>query len=372
MTTRCWLTWIITAQVALSLHHTYEFEEFEPESAVEDVEMKLKVSALNRELLPAFALRPGDDAGATIAQLARIASQKLDFTIPDEVQQQLLAEYWQHLKLSEKTSLLLSTSNKGLEPSAASAVPFTWHRMGGPPGALVEHLRLSIVNARWGVSRLLSKPQVLTIEGMSDDRVRHLLNNICMAHGTRFIEVGSWRGSTMASALAGNEAAVDLAVAVDSWEDSRADSMLFGSGVVSMQAFVENVNSAAQSTDGRSLVNVVWKDFRALTGADWAKVETDKGIAEARFNVYLFDGPHEREDHFDALALMLPRLTRTFVYLVDDWNYEPVQQGTFEAYAALGLRVVYDEVAGGGRLNGVAGPWHNGFYVAVLEKNQGA
>ena len=171
----------------------------------------------------------------------------------------------------------------------------------------------------------------------------------------------------MASAVASNGAAVEMAVAVDSWEDSRADSALFGRGSDSMQQFVQNMHMAVQPND--ATVQIVWQDFRGITEDHWAKVGAGGGIGGLPcFNVYLFDGPHEREDHFDALRVMIPRLAQTFVYLVDDWNYEPVQQGTFDAYASLGLRVVYDEVLGGGRTNGMHGPWHNGFYVAVLQK----
>jgi len=94
------------------------------------------------------------------------------------------------------------------------------------------------------------------------------------------------------------------------------------------------------------------------------------GGVEVSFNVYLFDGPHERADHYDALVVLLPRLDTTFVYLVDDWNYAPVQAGTFEAYAALGLEVLFEEVLGGNRDHAVPGPWHCGFYVAVLRQTR--
>ena len=56
---------------------------------------------------------------------------------------------------------------------------------------------------------------------MSDASVRHLINNLASAPGTRYLEVGSWRGSTLASALGGgNDATVDLSVAIDLWDNS--------------------------------------------------------------------------------------------------------------------------------------------------------
>ena len=86
---------------------------------------------------------------------------------------------------------------------------------------LVEHVRHSILSARKGVSKLLTKhgQGVLGLDGMSNNNVRHLLNNICAAQGTRYMEIGVYKGSTLTSCLAGNEDEVDTAVGIDLWGD---------------------------------------------------------------------------------------------------------------------------------------------------------
>ena len=43
---------------------------------------------------------------------------------------------------------------------------------------------------------------------MSDPHNRHLLNNLASAPGTRYLEVGTFRGSTLIASLCGNEANV--------------------------------------------------------------------------------------------------------------------------------------------------------------------
>ena len=43
------------------------------------------------------------------------------------------------------------------------------------------------------------------------------------------------------------------------------------------------------------------------------------------FNVYLFDGPHAYQDHYDGLVHAAPALTRQFILIIDDWNWEPVR-----------------------------------------------
>ena len=59
-----------------------------------------------------------------------------------------------------------------------------------------------------------------------------------------------------------------------------------------------------------------------------------------------------------------------FVAIVDDWNhYKTVAVGTNKAFKELGYVVHYGEVLGGGYENNEANsPWHNGLYVAVVEK----
>ena len=60
-------------------------------------------------------------------------------------------------------------------------LPFSFHRMDAK--LLVVHVQTAVLNARAGLSRILADPLVLQLKGMSDARVRHLLNNIMSAPG---------------------------------------------------------------------------------------------------------------------------------------------------------------------------------------------
>ena len=59
------------------------------------------------------------------------------------------------------------------------------------------------------------------------------------------------------------------------------------------------------------------------------------------FNVYLFDGPHAYQDHYDGLVHAAPALTRQFILIIDDWNWEPVRRGSLAAIKALNLSLKY-------------------------------
>ena len=50
---------------------------------------------------------------------------------------------------------------------------------------------------------------------MSSSKVRHLINNLCSLNGTRYLEIGSYKGSTLIAAAKGNENALARLSAVD-------------------------------------------------------------------------------------------------------------------------------------------------------------
>ena len=93
---------------------------------------------------------------------------------------------------------------------------------------LVDHVRWSIANARLGYSKLTGHPhshQIFGMTGMSSTAQRHLLNNLCSAWNTRYLEIGVWEGSTFVAALAGNEYNVKSSLGIDYWAWDDAEKM---------------------------------------------------------------------------------------------------------------------------------------------------
>jgi len=256
--------------------------------------------------------------------------------------------------------------------SAPAPLPFTFYYSNSPSFAddMVEHARHAITNARRGVSKLISSPVVLKLEGMSDSLVRHFLNNVAAAPGTRYLEVGTFRGSTLVSALKYNEAVVDSAVAIDTWWNLHpTDAGVTYDGQESLRHCIAAVEEHFISRGGS--VTILRGDFRS-PDLDWAAVEENARAASigkaGTFNTYLYDGPHGEIDHYNALKGMLPKLESTFIFMVDDFNLPGVSAGTFRAIEELGLVVAWGDVLGGGRDGNVDGAWHNGFWVAVLHQ----
>ncbi len=219
-----------------------------------------------------------------------------------------------------------------------------------PEARLVAPLRLALSEA---LAAPIDRSQgFYTIDGMSGARYRHFINGLLRKLGrTGYLEVGSWMGSTLCSAIHGNAV---RAVAIDNWSQ-------FGGP---RDAFLGNL---AQFRTEAAAVEVIEADFRAVPFADLA-------ARHLPFEVYLFDGPHEEQDQHDGLIAALPALTEEFVFICDDWNWWPVRAGTHRAIVQGGLQMLY-----GAEIRTTLdnthpeiafkdSDWHNGYFIGVLRK----
>ncbi len=206
---------------------------------------------------------------------------------------------------------------------------------------------------------------VLALEGMSSDRVRHLLNNLCSRAGTSYLEVGSWKGSTLASALANN--VQTRALAIDDFSE-------YGSSKAEVTRNLNTVLQLDGTATAAAAVAVERVQFLEADAFAGPTLRTLKRlVAEGRppFDVYLYDGKHDRDSHVAALTLFIPVLAEVFVLCVDDWNFPHVRAGTRAAFDALStdLDMLY-ETELPARFNGDKELWWNGMLVAVLRKKK--
>jgi hypothetical protein len=205
---------------------------------------------------------------------------------------------------------------------------------------LVDHVIQSIAKAELGVSQL--HEEVLQLEGMSSNKVRHLLNNICSMENGRYLEIGVWQGSTFISALYKNSL-LD-AIAIDNWSEFAGPK----------QAFQNNL-------------------FKFLSATPYRFYENDcfhfdlKNIKN-KINIYFFDGAHTQEDQRLAFTYYNEILDDTFIAIVDDYNWKPVQDGTQIAFKQLGYKVLFEQYLPSA-YNGDLSSWWNGIYVAVVSKH---
>jgi len=190
--------------------------------------------------------------------------------------------------------------------------------------------------------------EIREIEGMSGQKYRSFVNLLLASHpDARYLEIGSFEGSTATAALYGNRV---KALCIDNW--SQFDG--------SRARFLANLDKALSPTI----------DF-AFLEQDFRSVRYDE---LGTFNFYLFDGPHEENDQYDGIILVQPALTDPHVLIVDDWNWRHVRMGTYRALrdakcrvcASIEVRTSFDDVQPPNA--GSRSDWHNGYFISVISK----
>jgi hypothetical protein len=210
--------------------------------------------------------------------------------------------------------------------------------------ALISHVETSFANAEKMVSKL--PDEILQMEGFSGKKTRHFYNNLLSLEGARYLEIGTFKGSSVCSAMYGNKAYVTCIDNFSEFDGPRNE-------------FLANFASYKGDNDA----HFVEAECFSL---DVSTLPT--------FNIYMYDGDHKESCHRLALTHYISNMTDIFIYVVDDWNWECVRAGTLKAIQELGLTTLYEKEI---RLTWddthtpqplASETWHNGIYVAVLKK----
>jgi hypothetical protein len=191
---------------------------------------------------------------------------------------------------------------------------------------------------------------IRAMPGMSGRKYRYLINRLVESLAdARYLEVGSWKGSSLCSAIWANEVS---ATSIDNWSQFGGPKAEF-LGHVSKAL---NPNVQFQAID---------RDFRQV---DWSTV--------GKANIYFFDGPHSESDQYDGIVLAQPALDPSFVLIVDDFNWPDVRNGTSRAINDLSLAVecsievrsTQNDLHPAYTQSGSNSDWHNGYFIAVVNK----
>lgn len=219
-----------------------------------------------------------------------------------------------------------------------------------PNHPVVQRVENAFERALSGRSKIPA--DLRTLQGMSGQRYRQFINNLVeLTPDASYLEVGSWAGSTLCSAIHNNQV---RAMAIDNWSEFGGPRDLF----------FANVGRFAGPKAAVSFLN---SDFRTV-----------RYDAIGTYNIYLFDGPHSKKDQYDGMALAKPALEDVSVVIVDDWNWLEVRNGTFDALNDAKYQIMHRiEVlstpdnchpADHGLPRDQDSDWHNGYFIGVLRK----
>jgi hypothetical protein len=167
---------------------------------------------------------------------------------------------------------------------------------------------------------------ILSMVGMSSPRARHFLNAIC--RGRRYIEVGTWAGSTLCAAMHGNKDGFGLSM------DNESQFRDAAPNAEPIKALLAR-NMGVLSSENGGIGNVV------LLNEDSSRMEDIKPAEP--FDVFFYDGDHAEAPTRDAiLGAALHIMAPEFILVVDDWELKPsVELGTRAALSSPWLETKY-------------------------------
>ena len=205
--------------------------------------------------------------------------------------------------------------------------------------------------------------EIKFMSGMSGKKYRYLINNlISLINDARYLEIGCWAGSTVCSALYGNQA---KAVCIDNW-------LKFDTEEKVRKAFNTKDQKKEFETNTKKVITDKI-DFKFIE-SDFRKVNYKQ---LGKFNVYCYDALHHEKDQYDGIVIAQPALDDIFILIIDDWNWTEVRQGTLKAINDLKIKIISKIEIRTTQDNsmpklflGQYSDWHNGYFIAVCKKSQ--
>jgi len=223
----------------------------------------------------------------------------------------------------------------------------------------IEFVEQCIAKARAKRSKIT--PDILALDGMSDEYIRHFLNNVMERPDTYYLEIGIWKGSCTVSALYKNRQFVKNATLIDNYSIRYEDTVAAKNTFISnMEKFLVSESGYKFTFSNARLENIsefCFYDLDSFSLEATLITNGEKSVFEKR-NVYIYDGRHTEEGQFRALTFYDHALADEFIYIVDDWKLETARVGTRKAFSTLNYRIKREWEL----------PFYNGYFVAVIEK----
>ena len=201
-------------------------------------------------------------------------------------------------------------------------------------------------------------PDALSVPGFTSPNIRHLMNNLG-ALSTRYLEIGVHKGGSFCSTIYGNPN-LSHVTAIDHWID------LYGGKDYDLPTFKEFMCHAADHVDPGTNLSITRSPL----------FDVNPGKIVGPIDLYYYDADHSQQYQCDQIPYFLPCLDQEFVMCVDDFSWDQVRMGTIQGLGKANLHIVKDweftVSKPGQHWEQMAGePWWNGFYVALLRKQDG-
>ena len=194
----------------------------------------------------------------------------------------------------------------------------------------IKVVKQAITNSGRGFSGITDTTKA--IGGLTSDKVKHLVNNICRnTPDPSYLEVGVFQGAIFTSALERNNI---IACAVDNWSNTQnvpADDKvkIDVERGKDKQIFLENIRSHVQ--DKR--VQIIDEDLFKVKPRD----------IKTKANIVFYDCDHTPQAHYQFLGHYRDAIDDTFILIMDDWNWPHVKAMTERSINDNGMKVLFKE-----------------------------
>jgi len=206
---------------------------------------------------------------------------------------------------------------------------------------LSSHIEDCIEKYESGYSKLNEKAK--SMDGMIGPQARNLLNLLADFDGCRYMQIGTWKGACLYSALYGNN--IDYAFACDNFSQYSADPNDINRSILDFDILL---NLMQPDDDGETV------EFEFYDGNCWGMPLSK---IEKPINMYFYDGGHNCGDHFLSLYYFYPVFDDNFIFICDDWSEEKVKTGTYAAIQQCRYKIISSDV-------------RENLYIAHLEKDK--
>ena len=175
---------------------------------------------------------------------------------------------------------------------------------------LTKHIDQSI---HWGEREVSKLTQdVMNIHGITSNKIRCFLNNICSIGGT-YLEIGVFRGATFCSAIYQNDIhAIGL--------DNFASPNLMPMGV--SQKLANYMKQRIDVPPQEDFLNNV-KQFGNPEKLDVYKTDyTTFDYSELpKLDIIFYDGDTRFRDQYVTIKKLIPLFSKETILIMDDWNW---------------------------------------------------
>lgn len=188
------------------------------------------------------------------------------------------------------------------------------------------------------------------ISGLSSNRVRHLLNSLCSNEGIKYLEIGSYLGSTFCAAIEGNELE---AYAVDNW---ATDNLQPAENEIEIErASYQDFKENAKRYKGDSKVRIINADCKNLVPED----------LNSKVNLVFYDGDHSYDGQLESLQTIKDLVEDTFILILDDANFAGVVESAEQFVRQNNFSILFEQKL----LNAIESDrmWWNGLHILVLQ-----